>query len=262
MDQAIHAFREIHGDRDHVQYDTNAMFSSTSTSYFGQDPCSDNYLQGGPGSVIDDRARSQPSIFEGLFEDFNPDDFPTPEDLSRWLAPSPPPPPTEDQSLDDLTRLVESTSTQKDAPGPSSAFAPGPRKGLFSELGIEELLAGGSSSATSCLTRSNLDRSCSGKRREATKSQVGLWIDDAYSIAAPSSSNVVVPSSSSSKQQQKPNEDPRRAVRKRARPGESTRPRPKDRQLIQDRIKELRGIIPNSSKVKITQNIRLKLIDQ
>lgn len=37
--------------------------------------------------------------------------------------------------------------------------------------------------------------------------------------------------------------------KKRARPGESCRPRPRDRQLIQDRIKELRELVPNGSKV-------------
>lgn len=36
---------------------------------------------------------------------------------------------------------------------------------------------------------------------------------------------------------------------KRARPGESCRPRPRDRQLIQDRIKELRELVPNGAKV-------------
>lgn len=39
--------------------------------------------------------------------------------------------------------------------------------------------------------------------------------------------------------------------RKRARPGESCRPRPRDRQLIQDRIKELRELVPNGSKCSI-----------
>ena len=37
--------------------------------------------------------------------------------------------------------------------------------------------------------------------------------------------------------------------KKRARPGESCRPRPRDRQLIQDRIKELRELVPNGAKV-------------
>ncbi|KAL3849950.1 hypothetical protein ACJIZ3_011832 [Penstemon smallii] len=39
--------------------------------------------------------------------------------------------------------------------------------------------------------------------------------------------------------------------KKRARPGESSRPRPRDRQLIQDRIKELRELVPNGSKCSI-----------
>lgn len=42
---------------------------------------------------------------------------------------------------------------------------------------------------------------------------------------------------------------PIKISKKRARPGESCRPRPRDRQLIQDRIKELRELIPNGSKV-------------
>lgn len=37
--------------------------------------------------------------------------------------------------------------------------------------------------------------------------------------------------------------------RKRLKPGENPRPRPKDRQMIQDRVKELREIVPNGAKV-------------
>jgi len=39
--------------------------------------------------------------------------------------------------------------------------------------------------------------------------------------------------------------------KKRCRPGENPRPRPKDRQLIQDRIKELRELVPNCEKVGV-----------
>lgn len=39
--------------------------------------------------------------------------------------------------------------------------------------------------------------------------------------------------------------------KRRAKPGESSRPRPRDRQLIQDRIKELRELVPNGSKVTL-----------
>eukprot|EP00252_Welwitschia_mirabilis_P005517 TRINITY_DN15995_c0_g1_i3.p1 TRINITY_DN15995_c0_g1~~TRINITY_DN15995_c0_g1_i3.p1 ORF type:complete len:1015 (-),score=158.32 TRINITY_DN15995_c0_g1_i3:575-3619(-) len=46
-------------------------------------------------------------------------------------------------------------------------------------------------------------------------------------------------------------DEPTKANRKRAKPGESTRPRPKDRQQIQDRVKELREIVPNGTKCSI-----------
>ncbi|KAJ3680152.1 hypothetical protein LUZ60_016430 [Juncus effusus] len=42
-----------------------------------------------------------------------------------------------------------------------------------------------------------------------------------------------------------------KVIKKRARPGESNRPRPKDRQQIQDRVKELREIVPNGAKCSI-----------
>ncbi|XP_016506491.2 transcription factor EMB1444 isoform X2 [Nicotiana tabacum] len=45
--------------------------------------------------------------------------------------------------------------------------------------------------------------------------------------------------------------EPTKMHKKRARPGESCRPRPRDRQLIQDRIKELRELVPNGSKCSI-----------
>lgn len=61
-------------------------------------------------------------------------------------------------------------------------------------------------------------------------------------------------SSTSSSRGSEQLERPRVSVKmskKRARPGESCRPRPRDRQLIQDRIKELRELIPNGSKCSI-----------
>ncbi|KAK4791229.1 hypothetical protein SAY86_031642 [Trapa natans] len=42
-----------------------------------------------------------------------------------------------------------------------------------------------------------------------------------------------------------------RPNRKRLKPGENPRPRPKDRQMIQDRLKELREIVPNGAKCSI-----------
>lgn len=49
----------------------------------------------------------------------------------------------------------------------------------------------------------------------------------------------------------KKSDEPVKVNRKRAKPGESTRPRPKDRQQIQDRVRELREIVPNGTKCSI-----------
>ncbi|XP_068650611.1 transcription factor LHW-like [Aristolochia californica] len=71
-----------------------------------------------------------------------------------------------------------------------------------------------------------------------SKSFVSSWISSSYS-------------DSGATMQTKRSEEPAKSMRKRARPGESTRPRPKDRQQIQDRVKELREIVPNSAKCSI-----------
>ncbi|GAB2285609.1 hypothetical protein Dimus_020052 [Dionaea muscipula] len=47
------------------------------------------------------------------------------------------------------------------------------------------------------------------------------------------------------------NDDVGKSNRKRLKPGENPRPRPKDRQMIQDRMKELREIVPNGAKCSI-----------
>lgn len=149
-----------------------------------------------------------------------------------------------------------------------SKSAASPRKSLFSELGLGEIL-GGMNTCTSGAKSSLDDRSSPTKRRRVDcgsngsmsllrcdmeksnnhlnwkdllpKSQVGLWIDDSYSITEESA--VLT--------QPQKSEGHAKVVKKRARPGESSRPRPKDRQQIQDRIKELRGLIPNGGKVFI-----------
>lgn len=68
-----------------------------------------------------------------------------------------------------------------------------------------------------------------------------LWIDDSCCINADGS--TLDPT--------KQDEESGKVIKKRARPGESTRPKPKDRQHIQDRVKELREIVPNSAKCSI-----------
>ncbi|XP_010430608.1 PREDICTED: transcription factor bHLH157 isoform X2 [Camelina sativa] len=116
-----------------------------------------------------------------------------------------------------------------------------PPKGLFSEL-ISSSLS--NNTCTSSLTdysgvnqskRRKLETSSSAaahsssffpQAQETTITGRSLWIDDERSSVGG-------------------------VKKKRAKAGESRRPRPKDRQMIQDRIKELRGMIPNGAKCSI-----------
>lgn len=71
-------------------------------------------------------------------------------------------------------------------------------------------------------------------------SHVSSWVEQG--------SNVKRDSSVSTAYSKRPDEI-NKSNRKRLKPGENPRPRPKDRQMIQDRVKELREIVPNGAKV-------------
>jgi hypothetical protein len=80
---------------------------------------------------------------------------------------------------------------------------------------------------------------CLSENNGMQKSQIRLWIESGQnmkceSVSASNSKGVDTTSKTN---------------RKRSRPGENPKPRPKDRQLIQDRIKELRELVPNGAKV-------------
>lgn len=161
--------------------------------------------------------------------------------------------------------------------GMESGSTAAPLKGLFSELGLEHLLSDGGCSSS--ITKSCIDdewptkkrrietnqtinnqmqltghcigvklmqpaASSGGLKDSMRKSQAGLWMDDSYSMDAKSCMSSV------NTQTRRP-EEPVKAMKKRARPGECTKPRPKDRQMIADRIRELRDIIPNGAKLSI-----------
>lgn len=82
--------------------------------------------------------------------------------------------------------------------------------------------------------------SCSTEGSGGYTSQINLWIEgqkmnqDNHSLAPGKKVNEVV-----------------KVTKKRSKPGENPRPRPKDRQMIQDRVKELRELIPNGAKCSI-----------
>ncbi|KAL0711570.1 hypothetical protein Bca4012_018548 [Brassica carinata] len=69
-------------------------------------------------------------------------------------------------------------------------------------------------------------------------SHISSWVEQAHSMKREDSSKIM-------------NKNETAKPRKRLKPGENPRPRPKDRQMIQDRVKELREIIPNSAKCSI-----------
>ncbi|KAJ6835202.1 transcription factor LHW-like [Iris pallida] len=75
----------------------------------------------------------------------------------------------------------------------------------------------------------------------ACKSQINLWAESGQDMKCDNLLGT----------QGKRVDENSKLNKKRSRPGENPRPRPKDRQLIMDRVKELREIIPNGAKLSI-----------
>ncbi|CAL5211646.1 unnamed protein product [Lathyrus oleraceus] len=75
-------------------------------------------------------------------------------------------------------------------------------------------------------------------------SQLSSWVENGSSSHVKRENSVSTGYSKRPDEVSKPN-------RKRLKPGENPRPRPKDRQMIQDRVKELREIVPNGAKCSI-----------
>ncbi|KVI08192.1 Transcription factor MYC/MYB N-terminal [Cynara cardunculus var. scolymus] len=88
-----------------------------------------------------------------------------------------------------------------------------------------------------------------------SKEDVGNFSDSSSIISSQISSwkeqrhNVRKNSSGVASEYAKRADEISKSNRKRLKPGENPRPRPKDRQMIQDRVKELREIIPNGAKI-------------
>lgn len=76
---------------------------------------------------------------------------------------------------------------------------------------------------------------------DKSKSQISLWVGKARNM------NCDGMSAANCKRV----DEAGKLNRKRSRTGENPRPRPKDRQMIQDRVKELREIVPNGAKMSI-----------
>lgn len=73
-------------------------------------------------------------------------------------------------------------------------------------------------------------------------SQISSWVEQGENLKRDSSVSTAY---------SKRPDEVNKSSRKRLKPGENPRPRPKDRQMIQDRVKELRDIVPNGAKCSI-----------
>ncbi|CAA7031955.1 unnamed protein product [Microthlaspi erraticum] len=202
------------------------------------------------------------------------------DDLYQLLADSPP---QQNCSLDDDDHHQETSMviqgndkdlfdmlgiTSEDSSSAShEGFGAMPPKGLFSEL-ISTSLSNSNSTCTSLPNvqqqdyYSGLNQS---KRRKLESSSAHssssffpqmMYEEERERVRAPPLNNdpqrslwIDEERSSVGGNWKKPHEEG--VKKKRAKAGESRRPRPKDRQMIQDRIKELRGMIPNGSKCSI-----------
>lgn len=122
----------------------------------------------------------------------------------------------------------------------------GPRKGLFSKLGIDLEGISGTSHAVSSVDKrrktGNAIWEMSSLQNVLHKSEPDMWMANSYGMNCLSKDS-----------QAKKEGKPKKATKRKAKPG--TRPRPKDRQQILDRMAELRELVPNGDKVcKSTQN--------
>uniref|UniRef100_A0A5B6YGT4 Putative transcription factor LHW-like isoform X1 n=1 Tax=Davidia involucrata TaxID=16924 RepID=A0A5B6YGT4_DAVIN len=97
----------------------------------------------------------------------------------------------------------------------------------------------------SCSFRSDCSKEDTGNYSQTSSiygSQISSWVEQGH--------NMKQNSSVSTAYSKRPDEVSK-SNRKRLKPGENPRPRPKDRQMIQDRVKELREIVPNGAKCSI-----------
>ncbi|OMO50997.1 hypothetical protein COLO4_37849 [Corchorus olitorius] len=107
----------------------------------------------------------------------------------------------------------------------------------------KSLLKGGTLSSSSY--RSGCSKDDVGTCSQITSmygSQISSWVEQGQNTRRDSSVSTAY---------SKRNDEMTKPNRKRLKPGENPRPRPKDRQMIQDRVKELREIVPNGAKCSI-----------
>ncbi|XP_057728376.1 transcription factor LHW-like [Arachis stenosperma] len=146
------------------------------------------------------------------------------------------------QNSDDMS--CRTTLTSSTCSVPSRAYKPAMpdhiQGGMF---GIPK--SEGKTGAVENSMRSGCIKDDGGKCSQTSSmfgSQLSSWVEN--------SSKLKLENSVSTGYSKRPDEVCK-SNRKRLKPGENPRPRPKDRQMIQDRVKELREIVPNGAKCSI-----------
>ncbi|XP_057473953.1 transcription factor LHW-like isoform X2 [Actinidia eriantha] len=147
---------------------------------------------------------------------------------------------TSDDSVSCKT-TVTSSSVPNASPSYGRVNVADPMQGVLSGLpkSLAKLAAAGSYSFKSECSKE--DAGNYSHTSSICGSQISSW-EQGHSVKH---------SSSASTAYSKRPDDVSKSNRKRLKPGENPRPRPKDRQMIQDRMKELREIVPNGAKCSI-----------
>ncbi|KAM3232101.1 hypothetical protein T459_18035 [Capsicum annuum] len=152
------------------------------------------------------------------------------------------------QSLDDnvSSRTTITNLSSSSAPNASCSYN---RFGVSSQIQGEQFGSpkplSKSGAVSSCSFRSECSKENTGMYSQSSSiygSTISSWMESGYDTK---------PSSSVSTGYSKKPDETSKTTRKRLKPGENPRPRPKDRQMIQDRVKELREIVPNGAKCSI-----------
>ncbi|KAK4709229.1 hypothetical protein R3W88_030154 [Solanum pinnatisectum] len=144
--------------------------------------------------------------------------------------------PSAKQNLDDdvSCRTTLTNLSSSSAPNVSSSYG---RAGFLSQI------QGDVFGKPKTLAKSGVEKTGAYSQSSSIYgSQISSWVEQGHDTK---------PTSSVSTGYSKKPDETSKTGRKRLKPGENPRPRPKDRQMIQDRVKELREIVPNGAKCSI-----------
>ncbi|XP_073313397.1 transcription factor LHW-like [Primulina huaijiensis] len=147
--------------------------------------------------------------------------------------------------LDDKVSRGTTLTNARSSSRPSTGFS-------YSQCGVSNQMKGELLGVQKYIAKAGTMRPCS-LRNACSKEDSGTYSQISSVYGSQISSLIEMghdmnPNSSVSTGCSKKPDETTKPNRKRLRPGENPRPRPKDRQMIQDRFKELRQIVPNGAK--------------